>query len=159
MKIFYTLKLIPLFVLSGIGLQAQKAVLATGTNATGSNGSVSYSVGQIDFNQKGSGLPMMEGVQQSYEIITLSVNSAIANTEDIRLYPNPFQDFIYLDFPVKDYKDAEFQLFDSSGKLLRTEKIQNSKSEFNFSSLPSAMYLFNIVEKGKGIKSFKIIKK
>lgn len=159
MKNFYTLQLIPVFILSGIGLQAQKAVLATGTNATGSNGSSSYSVGQIDYSHKGSGLPMMEGVQQSYEILTLSVSSAVANTEDIRLYPNPFQDFIYLDFPVKDYKNAEFQLFDSSGKLLRTEKIQNSKSEFNFSSLPSALYLFNIVEKGRSIKSFKIIKK
>lgn len=159
MKIFYSLKFAPILLFIGTGVQAQKAVLVTGSNASGASGSVSYSVGQVDFNHKGSGLPMMEGVQQSYEIITLAVNSAVANTEVIKLYPNPFQDFIYLDFPVKDYKDAEIQLFNSSGKLLRTEKIQNSKSEFNFSSLPSAMYLFNIVEKGRSIKSFKIIKK
>lgn len=159
MKFFYALKLIPILIVTATGVQAQKAVLATGSNASGAAGSVSYSVGQIDYSQKGSGLPVMEGVQQAFEIMTLSVNSAVANTEGIKLYPNPFQDFLYLELPVKDFQDAEFQLFDSSGKLLRTEKIKNSKSEFNFSSLPSAMYLFNIIENGRSIKSFKIIKK
>lgn len=159
MKNLYTLKFILFLSFAGANLHAQKAVLAVGSNATGSGGTASYSVGQIDYRQIGSGFPMMEGVQQTYEIMTLSVNESLPNTENIKLYPNPFQDFIYLEFPLKDFDDAEFQLFDSSGKLLRTEKIKNSKSEFNFSTLPSAMYLFKINHKGKSIKSFKIIKK
>lgn len=141
-------------------IAAQKAVLATGSNATGSNGSVSYSVGQIDYYNKGSNSQIMEGVQQAYEITTLSTSETLtADKKDILLYPNPFKDFVFLDFTTNDYKNSEYQLFDSSGKLLKEEKIKESKSEFNFSELPSAMYIIRVNKDGKNIKTFKIIKK
>jgi hypothetical protein len=102
----------------------------------------------------------MEGVQQAYEIITLSTpETSAADRNDILLYPNPFKDFVFLDFTTNDYKNSEYQLFDSSGKLLKEEKIKDSKSEFNFSSLPSAMYIIRVNKDGKNIKTFKIIKK
>jgi hypothetical protein len=139
-------------------VNAQKALLATGSNAIGGNGSLSYSVGQIDFTTKGN--QVMEGVQQAYEIITLStVETAGAEKKDILLYPNPFKDFLFVDFTTNDYRNSEFQLFDSSGKLLKQDKIKESKSEFNFSELPSAMYIIRINQNGKNIKTFKIIKK
>ena len=51
------------------GLQAQESVNATGGNAQGSGGSVSYSVGQLFYliitGETGS---VSEGVQQPYEI-------------------------------------------------------------------------------------------
>ena len=141
-------------------VNAQKALLATGSNATGSNGSVSYSVGQIDFTSKGTNNQIMEGVQQAYEIMTLSTTeTAGSDKKDILLYPNPFKDFLFVDFTTNDYRNSEFQLFDSSGKLLKQDKIKESKSEFNFSELPSAMYIFRINQNGKNIKTFKIIKK
>lgn len=139
-------------------VKAQKALLATGSDATGSNGSVSYSVGQIDFTTKGN--QVMEGVQQAYEITTLSTTeTAGSDKKDILLYPNPFKDFLFLDFTTNDYRNSEFQLFDSSGKLLKEATIKATKSEFNFSELPSAMYLIRINQNGKNIKTFKIIKK
>ncbi|KUJ51676.1 T9SS type A sorting domain-containing protein [Chryseobacterium sp. JAH] len=141
-------------------VNAQKAVLTTGSNTTGSNGSVSYSVGQIDFISKGGNNQVMEGVQQAYEIITLSTTETSgSDKKDILLYPNPFKDFLFLDFTTNDHRNSEFQLFDSSGKLLREDKITQAKTEFNFSSLPSAMYIIRINQKGKNIKTYKIIKK
>lgn len=143
-----------------IHINAQKAVLATGSNGTGSNGSFSYSVGQIDYYNKGNNSQIMEGVQQAHEITTLSTNETLtADKKDILLYPNPFKDFVFLDFTTNDYKNSEYQLFDSSGKLLKQEKIKESKSEFNFSELPSAMYIIRINKDGKNLKTFKIIKK
>lgn len=139
-------------------VDAQKALLATGSNATGGNGSVSYSIGQIDFTTKEN--QVMEGVQQAYEITTLSTTeTAGSDRKDILLYPNPFKDFLFVDFTTNDYRNSEFQLFDSSGKLLKEEIIKESKSEFNFSALPSAMYIIRINQNGKNIKTFKIIKK
>lgn len=143
-----------------LNMNAQKAVLATGSNASGSNGSVSFSVGQIDYYHKGSNSQITEGVQQAYEITTLSTSETLtADKKDILLYPNPFKDFVFLDFTTNDYKNSEYQLFDSSGKLLKEEKIKESKSEFNFSELPSAMYIIRVNKDGKNIKTFKIIKK
>lgn len=141
-------------------VNAQKALLATGSNATGGNGSVSYSVGQIDFTSKGTNNQIMEGVQQAYEIITLSTTETQgSDKKDILLYPNPFKDFLFVDFTTNDFRNSEFQLFDSSGKLLKEDKIKETKSEFNFSELPSAMYIIRINQNGKNIKTFKIIKK
>lgn len=138
-------------------VDAQKALLATGSNATGGNSS-SYSVGQIDFTTKEN--QVMEGVQQAYEITTLSTTeTAGSDRKDILLYPNPFKDFLFVDFTTNDYRNSEFQLFDSSGKLLKEEIIKESKSEFNFSALPSSMYIIRINQNGKNIKTFKIIKK
>ena len=139
-------------------INAQKALLATGSNASGGNGSASYSVGQIDFTTKGD--QVMEGVQQAYEITTLSTTeTASSDKKDILLYPNPFKDFLFVDFTTNDHRNSEFQLFDSSGKLLKEDKIRETKSEFNFSELPSAMYIIRINQNGKNIKTFKIIKK
>ncbi|ASK31346.1 secretion protein [Chryseobacterium sp. T16E-39] len=140
-------------------LKAQSAVLATGTSVSGGNGSLSYSVGQITYLSKGSGSQVMEGVQQAFEIITLGVHETTSTEDGILLYPNPFKDYLYLDFTVNSYKDSDYQLFDAQGKLIRKDKITQAKSEFNFSSLPSAMYIIRINQEGKNIKTFKIIKK
>ena len=148
-----------LFILTG-QLQAQSAILATGTSVSGGNGSISYSVGQITYLSKGSSSQVMEGVQQAFEITTLSTHETTTSTEDgILLYPNPFKDYLYLDFTVNSYKNSDYQLFDSQGKLIKKDKISQSKSEFNFSSLPSAMYIIKINQEGKDLKTFKIIKK
>jgi hypothetical protein len=152
---FFILLLVPVFL-----LKAQSAVLATGADATGGNGSVSYSVGQVAYLVKGSNREISEGVQQAYEITSLSSNETSISTEkDILLYPNPFKDYLYLDFTTNNFKGSEYQIFDAQGKLIKTDKITQSKSEFNFSFLPSAMYIIRINRNGENLKTFKIIKK
>lgn len=152
----YSLILLP-FSLSI--LHAQSAVLATGMDASGGNGSVSYSLGQTAYIYKGAGDQILEGVQQPYEIIALATRETSSNSEGILIYPNPFKDYLYLDFTSGNYKDSEYQLFDSQGKLIKKDMILQSKSELNFSSLPSAMYIIRINQHGENIKTFKIIKK
>jgi len=65
------LKLILMLLLTACftGVSAQEAVLATGADAAGSGGKVSYSVGQIAYtSQTGSNGSVTQGVQQPYEI-------------------------------------------------------------------------------------------
>lgn len=140
--------------------KAQSAVMTTGANATGGNGTVSYSVGQAAYFVKGTNREVSEGVQQVYEITTLATHEISNSTEEgILLYPNPFKDFVYLDFTTNKFKGSEYQLFDAAGKLIKKNNITESKSELNFSSLPSAMYIIRINQEGRNIKTFKIIKK
>ena len=55
------------------GLQAQTSVNAIGGDATGSGGSVSYSVGQVVYTtNKGTNGSVVEGVQQPYEILVVT---------------------------------------------------------------------------------------
>jgi hypothetical protein len=159
MKIKFTF-LIFFWLLATSGhLKSQMAVLASGGDATG-NGSSSYSVGQIAYLHKGSNAEVMEGVQTSFEVTALSTNeTGIQKENGILLYPNPFKDFLYLDFKSNSYRDSNYQLFDAQGKLIKQDKINQSKSELNFSDLPSAMYIMKIRQEGRDIKTFKIIKK
>ena len=140
-------------------LHAQSAVLATGLNASAGNGSVSYSIGQTVYLTKGTPSQILEGVQQGYEITTLTTGESTSDQKDILIYPNPFRDYLFIDFTTKNYKDSEYQLFDAQGKLIRKEMLLQSKSELNLSSLPSAMYIIRINQAGENIKTFKIIKK
>ena len=55
------------------GLQAQTSVNATGTNASGSGGTVSYSVGQVVYtNNTGTNGSVAQGVQQAFEILVVT---------------------------------------------------------------------------------------
>ncbi|WP_347216515.1 T9SS type A sorting domain-containing protein [Chryseobacterium sp.] len=141
-------------------LKAQSAILATGADISGGSGSVAYSIGQVAYLYKGAGDQIMEGVQQPYEIVALTTREASStNLEGILLYPNPFKDYLYLDFTTHNFKDVEYQLFDAQGKLIRKAVILQSKSELNFSDIPSAMYIIRINQRGENLKTFKIIKK
>lgn len=148
-----------LFTFSVSILNAQSTVLATGTNASGSNGSVSYSVGQTTYLYKGAGSQILEGVQQAYEITTLSASETASKQEGILLYPNPVRDYLYIDFTSASYKGSEYQLFDAQGKLIKKDVISQSKSELDLSSLPSAVYILRINQNGENLKTFKVIKK
>ena len=78
------------------GLQAQEAPVASGGEATGSGGSVSYSIGQVSYlTNSGSGGTIGEGVQQPYEIQTLDV---VENYKDLSivLFPNPTRENLNL---------------------------------------------------------------
>lgn len=148
-----------LFTFSVSLLNAQSAVLATGTNALGGNGSVSYSVGQTAYQYKGPNSQVLEGVQQAYEITTLSTNETVTAQEGILLYPNPTRDYLYIDFTSAPYKGSEYQLFDAQGKMIKKDVISQSKSELDLSSLPSAVYIIRLNQNGGNLKTFKVIKK
>lgn len=149
-----------LFAFSSSYLKAQSVILATGMDASGGNGSVSYSIGQTAYFYKGAGNQVLEGVQQPYEITTLSTREKVtSDLKDILLYPNPFKDYLYLDLTTNNFKGAEYQLFDAQGKLIRKDVILQPKSELNFSDIPSAMYIIKINQHGENLKTFKIIKK
>ena len=119
------LKLSALFLLGlGItGLQAQTSINATGGNASGSGGSVSYSVGQVVYtNNTGTNGSVAQGVQQPYEI---SVVTAIEEAKGINLsvtaYPNPTTDYLTLSISAFDISNVSYQLYDMNGKLLQSE--------------------------------------
>ncbi len=73
------------------GLQAQTSVNATGTNASGSGGTVSYSVGQVVYTTNtGASGSVAQGVQQPFEIsIVTGIEEAKGINLSVSAYPNP----------------------------------------------------------------------
>lgn len=88
------MKTVLLFIITGmccIQLLSQETVSAGGKEATGTGGTVSYTIGQVVYTTNtGTNGSVVQGVQQPYEI---SVVTGLEEAEDISLefsiYPNP----------------------------------------------------------------------
>jgi len=150
------------FLLLGLGLtaQAQQATTATGGNASGSGGTVAYSVGQVVYTTNtGTNGSVAQGVQQPFEI---SVVTGIEEAKGINLsvlaYPNPTTDYLTLE--VKDFElsTLHFQLYNMSGKLLESKKITGNQTSIVMSNLVPATYFVKVTESNNEVKTFKIIK-
>jgi hypothetical protein len=147
----------PLF---GMLLEAQNSISASGGNASGSTGTVSFSVGQVVYTEyTGTNGSVAQGVQQPYEI---SVVTGIEEASDISLeivvYPNPATDFIMLKIENYEAKNLRYQLYDLNGSLLRENKIVGNETSIVMSNYMSATYFLKVTDNTKLIKSFKIIK-
>ncbi len=147
------------FLLSPV--TAQESVNATGGNASGSGGSVGYSVGQVVYTSNtGTTGSVAQGVQQPYEIsVVTAIEEAKAITLSITAYPNPATDNLTLEVKDFDLSTLHFQLFDMAGKLLQSEKITDSRTSIAMGNLVPATYFVKVIQGNKEVKTFKIVKK
>jgi hypothetical protein len=145
------------------GLQAQQiheTMSATGGNASGSGGSVSYSLGQLFYSTQTTPVgSVSQGVQQPYEI---SVLSGIEEPKGINLvvsaYPNPTVNYITLKLDNIELSSLSFQLYDMSGKLLESKKVDGNQTKIFMSKLLPATYFLKVIKMNKEVKTFKIVK-
>jgi hypothetical protein len=142
------------------GLQAQESVNATGGVATGSDGSVNYSVGQVVYQTyAGTNGSVAEGIQQPYEI---SVVTEIEEAKGINLivsaYPNPTTDYLTLSIADFNASKLAYQLYDINGKLLENKKLEGNQTSIVMSNLVPATYFLKVTQENKELKTFKIIK-
>jgi hypothetical protein len=138
---------------------AQQAATATGGNASGSGGTVAYSVGQIVYTtHSGSNGTMAQGVQQPYEIsVVVGLDIPTINLE-LSAFPNPTTSFLTLNLGDTELSNLRFQLFDISGKLIDSQTITNSSETIRMENLPTATYFLKITKNDTEVKTFKIIK-
>ena len=148
-------------LLLGLGLtaQAQQATTATGGNASGSGGSVAYSIGQIVYTtHTGTNGSVAQGVQQPYEIsIVLGIDNHSIKLE-LTAYPNPTTNYLTLNVGNAELSTLNFQLYDINGKLIENRKIISNTETIGMENLPSATYFLKVTNNNNEIKTFKIIK-
>ena len=151
--------IILLIILSSFKIMAQQAINASGANATGSGGSVGYSVGQVLYTtNSGSNGSSAQGVQQPYEI---STTLSLPEANDIRLmsvYPNPTTNRVVLNVGNYGTTNLSLQFIDSNGRILLENKIINIETNLDIENYPVAIYFLKVMDKNSAIKIFKIIK-
>ncbi len=155
-KYFYFLSLF--FSLSGF---CQQAVSASGGNAVASSGSVSYTIGQIDFESASSSNgKISQGVQQPFEVFVVLSNNTFSYTFAGTLAPNPAQETTVLSIgdDFTSFNNMNFDLTDITGKVLRKGTINSKQTNIDVATLAEACYFLNIYDNGKQIKTFKLLK-
>ena len=147
------------FGLFGLNTQAQETVPAAGGEATGTGGTVSYTVGQVSYqHESGSKGSVSEGVQQPFEIYVTSINEVPGITLNIKAYPNPTQGDLWLNVEELSDTDLSYQIYDFNGKLLKSDQISNSQTLVSLQDFASATYFLRVMSENSEIKTFKIIK-
>lgn len=161
MKKNRTKLLFMLFLSMGLAnVSAQQALVATGGNSSSSGGSLSYSVGQIVYtSSSGASGSVNQGVQQPYEFFNVGLDENPGVSLQLMVYPNPTISKVTLNTGNLAINDMVFQLFDENGRLLQSQRIENSLSEIPLQNLPVATYLLKILDRKSEIHTFKIIKK
>jgi hypothetical protein len=141
-------------------LQAQEAIPASGGNASGSGGTVSYSVGQLVYTTNtGTSGYVAQGVQQPYKIsVVTEIEKAKGITLECSVYPNPATDYVKLKVENYETENLAYWLYDINGKLLENKKIDSSETSINMEAFISAIYFLKVIDNNKEVKTFKIIK-
>ena len=140
------------------GLQAQSSTVATGGNASGSGGSVSFSVGQTSFmTLSGTDGTLTEGVQQPYEISDVTSVEAPAFDAKLEVFPNPASNFIQLSTSETD-KSFQYVLLSESGRVIEKSFTSGQNTQIDLSSLPAGVYFLNVNRDNTTVKTFQIIK-
>lgn len=86
------------------------------------------------------------GASDSYnadcEVVT-SVNPLWNNTS-FTVYPNPASDILYVELPDEMSLNSNVDIYDFTGKLIKTTKINKKSGTINVSAFPKGIYLVKI---------------
>jgi len=154
----YKLILMSGMLLMNYSLMAQQEVISSGGNYDEtSSGSLSWTIGETTTETVSDGTnTLTQGFQQSNLTVSEIKNSNLENV-NIKLYPNPTTDLVILE--TNKITDLDFKIYSTNGKLLKTEKINNTETQIFFTEYSSGIYFLTISNTKKQIKTFQIIKK
>lgn len=163
MKIQQSMRIcITLVILQLCNIHAQNALVSSGGSATSTSGSISYSMGQIDYisastSNKGS---INLGVQQPWSISPISgLKGTEKLTLDCSLFPNPSTDFVVLNWTEAETKTIVYKITDISGKTIMAQATAENKSLIDVKDFASGTFIITLYDaKNNFLKSFKLIK-
>jgi hypothetical protein len=151
--------LLLLLICSTVKLHAQNNIVSSGGQASGTGGSVSYTIGQIAYSSlSGTNGSLIQGVQQPYEISIVTSVQELAIDLKAQVYPNPTTDQLILSIKNQELKNLQYVLVDIQGKRLKSDLINNIATNINVSKLNNGTYFLRILSNNKQIKTFQIVK-
>jgi len=144
-----------LSILFSIGALAQQAIVASGGEAVGSGGSISFSIGQVSYSNDTDGT-IHEGVQQPYEMFTISVEESLMELE-LSLYPNPALQELNIEVP--NFKAGlTATIHDSKGQLLQRVPLTSSRTTVSVVHWAASTYLIHVGDESGNSANYKLVK-
>jgi hypothetical protein len=137
--------------------QAQESVNGAGGDASGSGGSVAYSVGQLVYTTPtGATGSVAQGVQQPFEISVVTGLNETTIQLEVAAYPNPTAD--YLTLQVSAFEGLSLQVTDVRGAVLQRKKLSEIRTVISMEGLAKATYFLTVSNADRVVKTFKIAK-
>lgn len=127
--------------------------LITGTSYSHTaphNGKVYYMVRaeRLETTHAGSFYNLSQGSFGEIDnLINTSVETILAEVNDLKVFPNPASDAVQVSFNVSDGDGARLALFDAQGRLITSKVIEGNGTlveQFDVSALSSGLYLVKV---------------
>ena len=150
------LKTLPLLLLSGT-LFSQKSTVATGADAQGAGGSMSYSIGLTNYETISSTGTITQGVQQPYEFYAVGIEEWDSDIQ-ISAYPNPLTSQLTVSFSNEVMEEMSFQLTDGAGRLVETGQLESKETFIDVQDLARSNYFLTIYKKDQSVRVYKLVK-
>lgn len=151
------LKYIFLFILiifNRFQIEAQISNNVSGNTISNNYGSISYSIGELLYAEKGSQYTLIEGIQNGIAINLVKSNSSIK----VAIYPNPTSDQIYFKVQNLNFDNYSYKIYNTNGIELLNGRIQNVNTSVSLSQLPPSIYLCKIYRDHLEMLTYQIIK-
>ena len=154
---------ITIFFCAILTASAQSGLVTTGGDIQGSNGSVSYTIGQVAVQSiEASAVSLTEGVQQPYEIQTIGVDNWPAITLDAAVYPNPTADKLILSMgngvETQCIASLRAALYNTNGQYIQSVDVAGAQTTINMSALSAGTYYLRVTDGQQTLKTFKVVK-
>ncbi len=151
---------IGLLLLGAIDLQAQinSNTVSAGGVSTGTGGTITYSIGQVDdIRATGTGGTILQGVQQPFEIFVVSGVEETGIGLVASVFPNPTANILTLSIINSNLQQIKYKLFDVNGKLLSEQNINEEQTSVEMTGYASGSYFLSVLNNNKELKTFKFI--
>ena len=137
---------------------SQENTVTTGGDATGAGGSVSYSIGQIDYTSNTSATGNVnQGVQQPFELFIEVVGLEALQSLNISAYPNPTNEYLILTL-TDPAKEMHYQLRDMTGRIIIDGGFSGGEAKIDMRPMAAGSYMLSINKGYVALESVKIIK-
>lgn len=138
---------------------SQSNTVTTGGVATGTGGSSTYSIGQIDYiSSTGTNGEINQGNQQPYEFYLLNELDESFNQISIIIGPNPTTDELNLIFKGEYQSGYCYDLIDEMGRLVAERKELLIDQKISMTQVASGKYFLNIYKNNDLLQSYQLIK-
>ncbi len=152
-----TILLASLLLIAYSALFSQEIISPAGNYSANSDITISYTIGEpiIETLQSGD-FQITQGFHQTKLIVSGISTNSICN-DNVKVYPNPTNEYLYIDFNAKDEILVCF-LTDENGKKLTTPSSINSIISIDMRHFPPGVYFIYLTNSKNQIATYKIVK-
>ena len=148
--------------LSSAYCNAQSNVITSGANGNGAAGSVSFTIGQLDYiNANSTTGDINQGVQQPFEIYKVTgIDDMQLAGLDIQISPNPSLGamILLINGASFEQKKLSYSIQSINGDRLAYQSITNRQTPIKLEHLAAATYFLTIYAEQVKIATYKIVK-
>lgn len=138
--------------------QPQQVIASSGGNYQNAGTSIEWTLGeQVISTLSASNTILTQGFHQPD--LKISVTEILDELSySIDAFPNPTNDLLMIKLGNAEVHDLHFILYDINGKVLEQKPMEGETTTINMINYVAGIYLLKVIQPGKEIMTYKIIK-